>query len=73
MLQRADLDFLRTARLSCFSALHDPTTSRWIRREILTLGLLAAPVHDITMDSKGNIYPGEAATAGRVQKFAPEE
>jgi DNA-binding beta-propeller fold protein YncE len=33
-------------------------------------GQFATTLHDITVDSKGNIYTGEAATAGRVQKFA---
>lgn len=36
-------------------------------------GQFATPVHDLTMDSKGNIYTGEAATAGRVQKFSLKE
>jgi DNA-binding beta-propeller fold protein YncE len=36
-------------------------------------GQFATPVHDLTMDSKGNIYTGEAATAGRVQKFSVKE
>jgi hypothetical protein len=27
----------------------------------------------LTMDSKGNLYTGEAATAGRVQKFSLKE
>jgi hypothetical protein len=34
-----------------------------------TAGQFATPVHDLTTDSQGNIYTGEAATAGRVQKF----
>src|SRR5262249_55522728 len=33
-------------------------------------GHFATTLHDLTVDSKGNIYTGEAATAGRVQKFA---
>ena len=36
-------------------------------------GQFATPVHDLTMDSKGNLYTGEAATAGRVQKFSLKE
>lgn len=32
-------------------------------------GQLATTLHDLTVDSKGNVYTGEAATAGRVQKF----
>lgn len=36
-------------------------------------GQFATPVHDLTLDSKGNIYTGEAATAGRIQKFALKE
>lgn len=36
-------------------------------------GQFATPVHDLTMNSKGRIYTGEAATAGRVQKFTLEE
>lgn len=36
-------------------------------------GQFATPVHDLTMDSKGSIYTGEAATAGRVQKFTLKE
>lgn len=55
----------------------------WVlRRETLTVegafggpgrdaGLFATPVHDIAVDSAGNVYTGEAATAGRVQKFRP--
>ena len=33
-------------------------------------GQFATSLHDITVDSKGNLYTGEAAAAGRVQKFA---
>jgi hypothetical protein len=33
-------------------------------------GHFATTLHDMTVDSEGNIYTGEAATAGRVQKFA---
>ena len=33
-------------------------------------GQFATTLHDMTVDSKGNIYTGEAASAGRVQKFA---
>jgi DNA-binding beta-propeller fold protein YncE len=33
-------------------------------------GQFATTLHDLTVDSKGNVYTGEAATAGRVQKFA---
>jgi DNA-binding beta-propeller fold protein YncE len=33
-------------------------------------GQFATTVHDLTVDSKGNVYTGEAASAGRVQKFA---
>jgi len=33
-------------------------------------GHFATTLHDMTVDSKGNLYTGEAATAGRVQKFA---
>jgi hypothetical protein len=33
-------------------------------------GEFATSLHDIAVDSKGNIYTGEAAAAGRVQKFA---
>jgi DNA-binding beta-propeller fold protein YncE len=36
-------------------------------------GQFATPVHDLTLDSKGNIYTGEAATAGRIQKFTLKE
>jgi DNA-binding beta-propeller fold protein YncE len=32
-------------------------------------GQFATSLHDIAVDSKGNIYTGEAAAAGRVQKF----
>ncbi len=32
-------------------------------------GQFATSLHDITVDSKGNIYTGEAAAGGRVQKF----
>lgn len=32
-------------------------------------GQFATTLHDITVDSKGNIYTGEAASGGRVQKF----
>ena len=33
-------------------------------------GQFATSLHDMTVDSKGNVYTGEAAAAGRVQKFA---
>jgi len=33
-------------------------------------GQFATTLHDLTVDSKGNIYTGEAASGGRVQKFA---
>jgi DNA-binding beta-propeller fold protein YncE len=33
-------------------------------------GQFATTLHDITVDSKGNVYTGEAASGGRVQKFA---
>ena len=33
-------------------------------------GQFATTLHDLTVDSKGNVYTGEAATGGRVQKFA---
>ena len=36
-------------------------------------GQFKTPVHDLTMDSQGSIYTGEAATAGRVQKFRLKE
>jgi DNA-binding beta-propeller fold protein YncE len=32
-------------------------------------GSFATSLHDIVVDSKGNLYTGEAATGGRVQKF----
>ena len=32
-------------------------------------GRFATSLHDIVVDSKGNLYTGEAATGGRVQKF----
>jgi DNA-binding beta-propeller fold protein YncE len=32
-------------------------------------GQFATSLHDITVDSKGNVYTGEAAAGGRVQKF----
>ncbi len=32
-------------------------------------GRFATALHDITVDSRGNIYTGEAAAAGRVQRF----
>ena len=32
-------------------------------------GQFATTLHDLTVDSKGNVYTGEAAAAGRVQKF----
>ena len=32
-------------------------------------GQFATSLHDIVVDSKGNLYTGEAATGGRVQKF----
>jgi DNA-binding beta-propeller fold protein YncE len=32
-------------------------------------GQFATTLHDLTVDSKGNIYTGEAASAGRAQKF----
>jgi DNA-binding beta-propeller fold protein YncE len=33
-------------------------------------GQFATSLHDLTVDSKGNVYTGEAAAGGRVQKFA---
>lgn len=36
-------------------------------------GQFATPVHDLTMDCAGSIYTGEAATAGRIQKFTRRE
>jgi DNA-binding beta-propeller fold protein YncE len=36
-------------------------------------GQFATTLHDLTVDSKGNVYTGEAATAGRVQKFVHRE
>ena len=33
-------------------------------------GQFATTLHDLTVDSKGNVYTGEAANGGRVQKFA---
>ena len=33
-------------------------------------GQFATSLHDLTVDSKGNIYTGEAAAGGRAQKFA---
>jgi DNA-binding beta-propeller fold protein YncE len=33
-------------------------------------GQFATTLHDLTVDSKGNVYTGEAASGGRVQKFA---
>ena len=33
------------------------------------LGLFATSLHDIMVDSRGNLYTGEAAAAGRIQKF----
>jgi DNA-binding beta-propeller fold protein YncE len=32
-------------------------------------GKFATPLHDIAVDSKGNLFTGEAANGGRVQKF----
>jgi hypothetical protein len=32
-------------------------------------GSFATALHDITVDSRGNLYTGEAAAAGRVQRF----
>ncbi|RPI55159.1 MAG: hypothetical protein EHM55_08720 [Acidobacteria bacterium] len=32
-------------------------------------GQFATSLHDLTVDSKGNVYTGEAAAGGRVQKF----
>jgi hypothetical protein len=32
-------------------------------------GSFATSLHDITVDSRGNVYTGEAAAAGRVQRF----
>jgi len=36
-------------------------------------GQFATSLHDLTVDSKGNVYTGEAASGGRVQKFAPKQ
>jgi hypothetical protein len=35
-------------------------------------GLFATSLHDIAVDSRGNLYTGEAASGGRVQKFSVE-
>jgi DNA-binding beta-propeller fold protein YncE len=55
----------------------------WVlRRDTLTVegsfggpgkapGQFATSLHDIVVDSKGNLFTGEAASAGRVQKFRP--
>ena len=32
-------------------------------------GQFATSLHDIMVDSHGNLYTGEAAAAGRIQKF----
>ena len=34
------------------------------------VGQFATTLHDLTVDSHGNVYTGEAGTGGRVQKFA---
>jgi DNA-binding beta-propeller fold protein YncE len=36
-------------------------------------GQFATSLHDLTVDSKGNVYTGEAAAGGRVQKFALQQ
>ena len=36
-------------------------------------GQFATTLHDIAVDSRGNIYTGEAAAAGRVQKWVKRE
>ncbi len=33
-------------------------------------GQFATTLHDLTVDSRGNVYTGEAASGGRVQKFS---
>ena len=35
-----------------------------------TAGQFATSLHDLAVDSRGNVYTGEAAAGGRVQKFA---
>lgn len=35
----------------------------------LGAGQFATTLHDLTVDSRGNVYTGEAASGGRVQKF----
>ncbi len=42
----------------------------WFGERGAGAGQFATSLHDIAVDSKGNIYTGEAAAAGRVQKFA---
>ena len=43
----------------------------WFGERGAGAGQFATSLHDLAVDSKGNIYTGEAAAAGRVQKFAP--
>jgi hypothetical protein len=65
-----------------FLYLADGTNQKvWIlRRETLTVvgsfggagaapGQFATSLHDLAVDSHGNLYTGEAATGGRIQKF----
>jgi DNA-binding beta-propeller fold protein YncE len=42
----------------------------WFGERGAGAGQFATSLHDLAVDSKGNIYTGEAAAAGRVQKFA---
>lgn len=50
---------------------HDMQIVDWFGERGSGAGQFATSLHDLTVDSKGNIYTGEAAAAGRVQKFAP--
>jgi sugar lactone lactonase YvrE len=76
----ADLDFSPDQK---FLYVADGTNQKvWIlRRDQLRVvgsfgqrgpdaGQFATTLHDMTVDSKGNVYTGEAASGGRVQKFA---
>ena len=46
-----------------------PASSDRSANAVPAAGQFATSLHDMTVDSKGNIYTGEAAAGGRVQKF----
>jgi len=48
----------------------DMRIADWFGEQGVRPGQFATSLHDLGVDSAGNIYTGEAAAAGRIQKFA---